>query len=237
MCDSPAHIEAWFQLTLFSLHKQTYLVEAYGISIVRTALYSVYQKLSLFLPELCPFRRYFMFPRFWKIWRETFKFWGFWFRRCLGGLFENSTASPGIFCELRLRPRVFFENFLSFFQRRAGVTLLTAMVIPSLSKALWWWYVENWNENLTSGRWRDRAQKDHRSSPRLVGLRVVCGDPWSKREKEKKKHEEISVWLKEVSTLHHPQTSGFWRPVFETQCRYRFALRCCRVRGCTAAGR
>ena len=43
MCDSPAHIEAWFQLTLFSLHKQSYLAEAYNI-IVRTALYSVYQQ-------------------------------------------------------------------------------------------------------------------------------------------------------------------------------------------------
>ena len=46
-------------------------------------------------------------------------------------------------CELRLRPRVFFENFFSFFQSRAGVTCLTAMAIPRLSKALWWWFVEN----------------------------------------------------------------------------------------------
>ena len=40
------------------------------------------------------------------------------------------------FCEFRLRPRVIFENVLSFFQR-AGVTSLTAMAIPRLSKALW----------------------------------------------------------------------------------------------------
>ena len=32
MCDSPAHIEAWFQLTLFSLHKQSYVAGAYDIS-------------------------------------------------------------------------------------------------------------------------------------------------------------------------------------------------------------
>ena len=77
----------------------------------------------------------FCFPRFWKIWRQTFKFWGFWFRRCLGGLFENSAPSPGIFC--------IFWKFPFFFQSRAGVTCLTATVIPRLSKALWWWYVEN----------------------------------------------------------------------------------------------
>ena len=91
---------------------------------------------------------------------------------------ETSLRRRAFFCELRLRPRVFFENFLSFFQR-AGVTFLTAMAIPRLSKALWWWYVKNLNENLMDLRcWWDRAQKDHRSSSRLV--RVVCGDPSSK---------------------------------------------------------
>ena len=50
---------------------------------------------------------------------------------------------------------------------------------------------------LTSGRWRDRAQKDRRSSSRSV--RVACGDPWSKRAR---KHSEVRVWLSEVSTLH-----------------------------------
>ena len=45
--DSPAHIEAWFQLTLFSLHKQSYLRG--GVRhIVRTTLcmYNAYQKQS-----------------------------------------------------------------------------------------------------------------------------------------------------------------------------------------------
>ena len=55
---------------------------------------------------------FFCFPRFWKIWRQTFKLWSFWFRQCLGGLFENSAPSLGLFFELQLRPRVFFENFL-----------------------------------------------------------------------------------------------------------------------------
>ena len=32
MCDSPAHIEARFQLSLFSLHKQSYLAGPYDIS-------------------------------------------------------------------------------------------------------------------------------------------------------------------------------------------------------------
>ena len=39
--------------------------------------------------------------------------------------------------------KYFFENFLSFFQNRADVTCLTAMAIPKLSKALWWWNIED----------------------------------------------------------------------------------------------
>ena len=72
-------------------------------------------KRSLFFPELCSFRRVFCFPCFCKIWRQTFERWGFWFRRFLGALFGNSSHRAS-FCELRLRPRVIFENFLSFFK-------------------------------------------------------------------------------------------------------------------------
>ena len=43
------------------------------------------------------FEEFFCFPRFSKIWRQMFKLWGFWFGRCFGALFENSTPSPGIF--------------------------------------------------------------------------------------------------------------------------------------------
>ena len=98
-------------------------------------------------------------------------------RRCHGALFENSASSPGIFCELWIRPRVFFENFLSFFKAEP----------VSLAWQLWWspgWAKYYQNENLTFGSWRDRglnSSKDRRSSSRSV--RVACGDPWSKGEK------------------------------------------------------
>ena len=101
-------------------------------------------KISLFLPELCSFRRVFCFPRFCKIWRQTFKLWSFWFLRCLGAFFENSALSPGIFLRtLNITTRFFLKISFIFFQSRAGVTCLTAVVISRLSKALSWWYVEN----------------------------------------------------------------------------------------------
>ena len=90
-------------------------------------------------------------PRFWKIWRQMFKLWGFWFRRCVGALFENSAPSPGIFLRTLTTTTSISLKFLSFFQSRVGFTCLTAMAIPSLSKALWWWYVENQNETRLPG--------------------------------------------------------------------------------------
>ena len=91
-------------------------------------------KLSLFFPELCSFRRVFCFPRFCKIWRQTLEPWGFWFRQCLGALFENCAPSLGTFLRTPTTTQSIFWKFLFFFQSRAGVTCLTAMVIPRLSK-------------------------------------------------------------------------------------------------------
>ena len=67
---------------------------------------------------------------------STMSWRSFWKLRSVTGHFFANSDYHG------LRPRVIFENFLSFFQR-AGVTSLTAMAIPRLSKALWWWYVKN----------------------------------------------------------------------------------------------
>ena len=43
------------------------------------------------------FEEFFCFPRFWKIWRQMFKLWGFWVGRCFGALFENSSSVTGNF--------------------------------------------------------------------------------------------------------------------------------------------
>ena len=86
---------------------------------------------------------FFCFPRFGKIWRQTFEPCGFWFRRCLGALFENCAPSLGIFLRTPTTTMSIFWKLFFFFQSRAGVTCLTAVVNSRLSKALWWWFVEN----------------------------------------------------------------------------------------------
>ena len=46
------------------------------------------------------FEEFFRFPRFCKIWRQTFERWGFWFRRRLEALFETPLGHVASFCEL-----------------------------------------------------------------------------------------------------------------------------------------
>ena len=66
----------------------------------------------------------------------------FGFDNVLGLFLKTPLRHRAFFCEL-WPPLVFLENFLSFFASRAGFTCPTGMAIPSLSKPLWWWYVEN----------------------------------------------------------------------------------------------
>ena len=69
-----------------------------------------------FLSRVMFISKSFCFPRFCKIWRQTFEPWGFWFRQCLGAPFENCAGHYAFSCELRLRPRLCFENFYSVFK-------------------------------------------------------------------------------------------------------------------------
>ena len=63
------------------------------------------------------FEEFFVSRAFWKIWRKTFKLWGFWFRPCLGGLFENSAPSPGIFLRTPTTTTSNFWKFSFFFPK------------------------------------------------------------------------------------------------------------------------
>ena len=69
-------------------------------------------------------KSFFCFPRFWKIWRQMFKLWGFWFRRCFGALFENSAPSPGIFLRTLTTTTSISWKFPFFFFSKAELVLL-----------------------------------------------------------------------------------------------------------------
>ena len=63
---------------------------------------------------------------------------------------------------------------------------------------------------------------------------LVNGDPRAKREKNTRKS-ACDFAKAQPFIIYKP--SNFEEPAFETRCRYRFAPRCFRGRGCSAAGR
>ena len=196
-------------------------------------------KLSLFFPELCPFRRVFCFPRFWKIWRQTFKLWGFWFRRCLGGLFENSAPSPGIFLRTPTTWTTTTSIFLkiSFLFSKTDPMLLAWPLVRSPSWAKHFCdgtsktRMKTWLPCVGETERRMRKTLDHRRN-----WHESCAAIHGPKEKKNKTRKSACDCAKAQPFIIYKPAS-FEEPVSETRCRYRIALRCLRGRGCTAAGR
>ena len=138
------------------------------------------------------FEEFFCFPCFCKIWRQTFELWGFWFRRCLGAVFENCAPSPfrAIFTTFNYDHEYFFENFHSILKAEpesygdSQAEQSTSVMVRRKQE-----------QKLDL---RDKAQENRWSSSRLV--RVTCGDPWSKRDKNTAKFQASIVY----------KTSKFW---------------------------
>ena len=171
-------------------------------------------KLSLFFPELCPFRRVFCFPRFWKIWRQTFKLWGFWFRRCLGGLFENSAPSPGIFFAnsdyMDYDHKYFFFWKLPFFFPKQSRCYLPDRCGDRQAEQLSTLVMEHrrleWKLDFCA------LARPSAEGPWIV-VAIGTSRVWRSMLQKRKKN-KVGVWLCEGSTLHHLQTSEFWGACF-----------------------
>ena len=69
--------------------------------------------------------------------------WAFGFDDVLEVFLKTALRSQAFFFGTPITTTSFLKIFFLFFQSRAGVTWLTTMAIPRLSKALWWWYFEN----------------------------------------------------------------------------------------------
>ena len=102
----------------------------------------------------------------------------FWFRRCLGAFLENSARSPGIFCELRLRSRVFFENYLSFFKAEPVL----------LAWQLWW--SPDWTKHFGDGTSKIRMK---------TSLRGV-GEIERRRTSDRR-----GDWYESLAVIHGPK--------------------------------
>ena len=187
-------------------------------------------KLSLFVPELCSFRRVFCFPRFCKIWRQTFQPWGFWFRRCLGALFEDCAPVTGHFLANSDYGHEYFLKISILFSKQSRYYLPDSYVDPQAEQS-----------SLVVVRrkleWKLDFRAFARSSAEGPPIVVVfstsrCGDPWSKRDKSPMKS-ACDYPLSSAKPARKP--ASFEEPVSETRCFYRFAIRYFPACGCTAA--
>ena len=156
----------------------------------------------------------------------------FGFDDVLGLFLKTSAPSPGIFF---LRTHCDHKYFLkiSFLFFKAEPVLLAWQL----------WRSQVWAKHFGDGTsktrmntrhpgvGRDQVQKDHRLSSRLV--QVVCDDPWSRREKKKKRKSAWDCAKAQPFIIYKP--ASFEEPVSKTRRCYRFALRCFHGHGCTAA--
>ena len=161
-------------------------------------------------PSYVQFEDFVCFPRFCKIWRQPFELWGFWFRRRLEALFETPLGHRASFCELRLRPRVFFLLKITFLFFKAEPVFLAWQ--------LWWFpgWAKQFGDGTSKVRMKtslpgvgeiERRRTIDRRRDWYKSLAVINGP-------KEKKHKEVSTWLCEVSTLHHLQNQRLLKNLF-----------------------
>ena len=161
-----------------------------------------------FLSRVMSVSKSFLFPALLKNLAPNVQALGLWFRWCLGGLFENSAPSPGMFLRTPTTTTSIFWEFLSF--SKAEPVLLAWQL----------WQSPAWAKHFGDGTLKTRMKLDFRAlarssaeGPSIVLAIGTSRVRWSMVQK-RKKHKEVSVWLCEVSTLHHLQTSEFWEACF-----------------------
>ena len=153
-------------------------------------------------------KRFFVSPRFCKIWRQTFESCGFWFRRCLSLLLKISSVIGHLFAnsydlEYFEITFLFSKQSRCYFPDSYGDPQAERSILAMVRQKL-------------EFEWKLHFPVLTRSSAEEPSI-IAIGTSrlrWSMVQK-RKKHKEVSVWLCEVTTFHHLQTSEFWRTCFQ----------------------
>ena len=167
-------------------------------------------KLSLFFPEIWPFRRVFLFPALLKDLAPnvealghlllTMSWRSFWKLRSVTGHFlRTPTTTTSNFWKFSF----FFPKSRCFFPDSYGDPQAEQSTLAMVRQKLEWKL--------------DRPPALVRSSAEGPSTVVAIGTShvrWPIVQREKKKHNEASVWSCEVSTHHHLQTREFWAACF-----------------------
>ena len=191
-------------------------------------------KLSLFFPELCPFRRVFFVSR-------AFERFG---AKCSSSGAFGFGDVLGLFLKTPLLHRAFFANSDYDHKYFSKISFLFSKAEPVL---LAWqlWRPQVWAKHFGDGT------SETRMKTRLPGI----GEIERRRTIDRRRD-----WYESCALIHGPEEkkkntrksacdcakaqpfiiykpASFEEPVSETRRRYRFAFRCFRGRQCTAAGR
>ena len=106
------------------------------------------------------------------------------------------------------------------------------------------WWSPGWAKHFSDGTSKTRMKTWLPRDGEIIRRRIIDrGRDWYEScavihgPKKKKKKGSQRVIGPSLNPSSSDKPVSFEEPVSETRCRYRFALRCCRVRGYTAVGR
>ena len=165
-------------------------------------------RLSLFFPELCSFRRVFVSRAFVKFGAKRSSPGAFGFDDVLELFLKTAPGHQAFSCELRLRPRVFFENFYYFFKAEPVL----------LAWQLWW--SPGWAKLFGGGSsktrmetWFSALARSSAEGPPIVVAFSTSRLRWSMVQK-RQKSDEVSLWLPFIVCKTSEETSEFWGACF-----------------------
>ena len=191
-------------------------------------------KLSLFFPELCPFRRVFLFPALLKDLAPNVQ---------APGLLV-STMLWGSFWKLRSVTQHFFANSdydhkyflkISFlFSKQSRFYLPDSYGDPKSEQSTLVMVRRKLEWKLD---FRALARSSAEGPSIVVAARRYESCAMIHCPEEKKTQGNQRVIVRRLNPSSSTKPASFEEPVSETRRRYRFALRCFRGRECTAAGR
>ena len=152
------------------------------------------------------FRRvFFCFPRFCKIWRQTFELWGIWFRRCLGALFETCAPSLGIFLRTpTTTTSFFFEKKNILFSKQSRCYLPDSCSDPQAEQSPLVMVHRKVERKLVLPSVGSSA-----GGPSIVVANSTSRLRWFMVQK-RQKPAEVNVWLPFIAY----KTSEFWGACF-----------------------
>ena len=144
-----------------------------------------------FLSRVMSVSKSFLFPALLKDLAPNVQALGLLVSTMFWGSFENSAPSPAFFLRTLTATTSISWKFPFFFPKHRQFYFPDGHGDPKSKQSTLVMVRRKLEWKLDSGSWRDRAQKDHRSSSRLV--RVVCDDPWSRREKKTQGSQRVIV--------------------------------------------